>query len=670
MKNNVIPLIVMKSRKNGTEYDLSKMVDNIVWSGDYKQASRCLEFDIIYPVNDKYAVKKTIVPEVGDYIYMWASVNGSSTELFQGIVWERDLTESSEYLKVICYDNAKRIANSTLAYNLKSIKPEDTAKKVCSDLGVQAGSFAATNVTYDDCALGKSGFDIIMAGYTKAMESNGKKYILRSEKGLVNVFEKGIKTINIELDSTKNVTNAQFNESLESMINKVVIYDESGNTKDTVVNQGWIDAYGIIQDAISYQEKEDNAALAKKKLKGSEKTASINGIGNITAITGNAVQVKVPHSTLVGLFYIDSDEHTWKNETYQMSLNIAFENMMYEVDTQEESTNDSSLSGSNGHTADCPANGISHADADKDWGHGVTAERLNAVLGGKLSGTGKTFVQISNVFKVNPALMAAIAMHETGNGTSNAVKTKNNCFGMMSSSGLRTYTTLTEGIRAGISNLSRNYIYQGRKSIDAIQKKYAPVGAANDPTGLNKNWQNGVNKFYKNITGSTYNASMSGTGVKTDVVVGSSACTCGGAEGSGSGSSTGKFGWPTDSRRITSKFGYRSSPGGVGSTNHKGIDIGPKSPGVSGDKIYASDGGTVTFVGTSGGYGKLIKISHKDNYETRYAHLKSFNVVKGAKVSKGQVIGYMGNTGNSTGVHLHFEIRKNNNCYNPENYLK
>ena len=670
MKNNVIPLIVMKSRKNGTEYDLSKMVDNIVWSGDYKQASRCLEFDIIYPVNDKYAVKKTIVPEVGDYIYMWASVNGSSTELFQGIVWERDLTESSEYLKVICYDNAKRIANSTLAYNLKSIKPEDTAKKVCSDLGVQAGSFAATNVTYDDCALGKSGFDIIMAGYTKAMESNGKKYILRSEKGLVNVFEKGIKTINIELDSTKNVTNAQFNESLESMINKVVIYDESGNTKDTVVNQGWIDAYGIIQDAISYQEKEDNAALAKKKLKGSEKTASINGIGNITAITGNAVQVKVPHSTLVGLFYIDSDEHTWKNETYQMSLNIAFENMMYEVDTQKESTNDSSLSGSDGHTADCPANGISHADADKDWGHGVTAERLNAVLGGKLSGTGKTFVQISNVFKVNPALMAAIAMHETGNGTSNAVKTKNNCFGMMSSSGLRTYTTITEGIRAGISNLSRNYIYQGRKTIDAIQKKYAPVGAANDPTGLNKNWQNGVNKFYKNITGSTYNASMSGTGVKTDVVVGSSACTCGGAEGSGSGSSTGKFGWPTDSRRITSRFGYRSSPGGVGSTNHKGLDIGAKSPGVSGDKIYASDGGTVTFVGTNGGYGKLIKISHKDNYETRYAHLKSFNVVKGAKVSKGQVIGYMGNTGNSTGVHLHFEIRKNNNCYNPENYLK
>ena len=670
MKNNVIPLIAMKSRTTGTEYDLSKMIDNIVWSGDYKQAARCLEFDIIYPINDKYAVKTTVVPQVGDYIYMGVRINGSATELFQGVVWERDLTESSEYLKVICYDNAKRVANSTLAYNLKAIKPEDTAKKVCSDLGVQSGSFATTGITYDDCALGKSGFDIIMAGYTKAMEQNSKKYILRSEKGAVNVYEKGINTINIELDSTKNVTNAQFNETLETMINKVVIYDESGNTKDTVINQGWIDAYGIIQDAISYQENEDNLALAKKKLKGAERKASIDGIGDITAITGNAVSVKVPHSTLKGLFYIDSDEHTWKNETYQMKLDIAFENMMYEVDVQKEAATDSSLSGSNGHTADCPANGISHADADKDWGHGITAERLNAVFGGKLAGTGRTFVQISNVFKVNPALMAAIAMHETGNGTSNAIKTKNNCFGMMNSSGLRTYTTLTEGIRAGISNLSRNYIYQGRKTIDAIQKKYAPIGASNDSSGLNKNWQDGVNKFYKNITGSTYNSSMSGTGVKTDVVVGSSACTCGGAEGSGSGSSTGSFIWPCDSRRITSKFGYRTSPGGVGSTNHKGLDIGAKTAGVSGDKIYASDGGTVSFVGTASGYGNLIKISHKDGYETRYAHLKSFNVVKGAKVSKGQVIGYMGNTGVSTGVHLHFEIRKDGASYNPENYIK
>jgi murein DD-endopeptidase MepM/ murein hydrolase activator NlpD len=670
MKNNVIPLITMKSRTTGTEYDLSKMIDNIVWSGDKSQAARCLEFDLIYPINDKYAVKTTVVPQVGDYIYFKVNINNTTKELFEGIVWERDLTESSEYLKVICYDNAKRIANSTLSYNLKSIKPEDTAKKVCSDLGVQSGSFQTTEVVYSDCALGKSGFDIIMAGYTKAMQSNGKKYILRSEKGKVNVFEKGVNTINIELDSTKNVTSAQFNETLESVINKVVIYDESGNTKDVVLNQGWIDAYGIIQDSISYQENEDNIKLANKRLKGPEKTASIDSLGEITAITGNAVIVKVPHSTLKGLFYIDSDEHTFKNEVYQMKLNIAFENMMHEVDTQKEATTDSSLSGSNGHTSNCPANGISHSDSDKDWGHGVTAERLNAVFGGKLSGCGKTFVQISNIFKVNPALMAAIAMHETGNGTSNAIKTKNNCFGMMSGSTVRTYTTLTEGIRAGISNLSRNYIYQGRKSIDAIQKKYAPVGASNDPTGLNKNWQNGVNKFYKNITGSTYNSSMSGTGVKTDIVVLSSACTCGGAEGYGSGSSSLKFMWPCDSRRITSRFGYRQSPGGVGSTNHKGLDIGAKVSGVSGDKIYASDGGTVTFVGTSGSYGNLIKISHKDGYETRYAHLKSFNVIKGAKVNKGQVIGYMGNTGASTGVHLHFEIRKNGTSYNPENYIK
>lgn len=127
---------------------------------------------------------------------------------------------------------------------------------------------------------------------------------------------------------------------------------------------------------------------------------------------------------------------------------------------------------------------------------------------------------------------------------------------------------------------------------------------------------------------------------------------------------TGTFRWPT-SGRITSYFGGRKSPGGIGSTNHKGIDIAASY----GTPIYAADGGTVTYSGWMGGYGYLVQITHGNGYVTYYGHNSSLLVSVGQHVYKGQQIARMGSTGNSTGNHCHFEIRLNGVAKNPLNYL-
>lgn len=127
---------------------------------------------------------------------------------------------------------------------------------------------------------------------------------------------------------------------------------------------------------------------------------------------------------------------------------------------------------------------------------------------------------------------------------------------------------------------------------------------------------------------------------------------------------TGTFRWPT-SGRITSTFGGRSSPGGIGSTNHKGIDI----ANGYGTAIYAADGGTVVYAGWMSGYGYLVQINHGNGYVTYYGHNSSLLVSVGQKVYKGQQIARMGSTGNSTGNHCHFEIRYNGVAKNPLNYL-
>ena len=127
---------------------------------------------------------------------------------------------------------------------------------------------------------------------------------------------------------------------------------------------------------------------------------------------------------------------------------------------------------------------------------------------------------------------------------------------------------------------------------------------------------------------------------------------------------TGTFRWPI-SGRITSYFGGRSSPGGIGSTNHQGIDI----AGSYGIPVYAADGGTVTYAGWMGGYGYLVQIDHGNGYVTRYGHNSSLTVSVGDKVYKGQQIARVGSTGNSTGNHCRFEVRYNGVARKPLNYL-
>ncbi len=130
--------------------------------------------------------------------------------------------------------------------------------------------------------------------------------------------------------------------------------------------------------------------------------------------------------------------------------------------------------------------------------------------------------------------------------------------------------------------------------------------------------------------------------------------------------SGGKVGWPCPaSSRITSQYGYRILFGVR--DFHTGIDIGAST----GTNIVAAESGTVILAnyGWNGGYGNYIIINHGNGLTTRYAHASKLYVSAGQTVTKGQVIAAVGTTGNSTGPHLHFEVRENGSHKNPLNYL-
>nr|WP_242070025.1 M23 family metallopeptidase [Tabrizicola soli] len=121
-----------------------------------------------------------------------------------------------------------------------------------------------------------------------------------------------------------------------------------------------------------------------------------------------------------------------------------------------------------------------------------------------------------------------------------------------------------------------------------------------------------------------------------------------------------------DSFRWTSGFGYRKDPKGAGTRMHEGTDM----AGAYGTPIYATAEGTVTFAGWHSGYGRHVKVRHANGIETTYSHMSQIRVEVGQRVSRGDRIGDMGNSGRSTGTHLHYEVHLNGTPVNPMTFIK
>ena len=129
-------------------------------------------------------------------------------------------------------------------------------------------------------------------------------------------------------------------------------------------------------------------------------------------------------------------------------------------------------------------------------------------------------------------------------------------------------------------------------------------------------------------------------------------------------SRSGGLAWPL-SGIITSSFGWRIHPIGGGTRFHEGIDIAADT----GTAVKAAASGTVTQASWVGGYGRLVILSHGNGLETRYAHLTNYAVKVGQQVRAGDTVGYVGQSGDATGPHCHFEVRKNGQIQNPREYL-
>ncbi len=128
-----------------------------------------------------------------------------------------------------------------------------------------------------------------------------------------------------------------------------------------------------------------------------------------------------------------------------------------------------------------------------------------------------------------------------------------------------------------------------------------------------------------------------------------------------------RLGWPVAGTAIGSGFGVREHPILGGTRPHRGVDL----PAPSGTPVRAAANGTIRFRGRNGNYGRFIRLDHGFGLETAYAHLRGYakDLRRGTRVRRGEVIGYVGSSGLSTGPHLHYEVRMNGRAVDPLPFL-
>lgn len=321
--------------KNGYTYtsDITQAVSSVSWGGSVSQAARTAEIAVINAPNDKNVTNLKLNIGAGDVI----KLHEGGDLIFFGEVQSAKKASETGTITYSCYDLLNHLLKSTGVYNFSDTTAERIVKKVCADMGIGTGSIAETKAPIKKMIIdGDTFYDIIMKAYTKAAEQTGEKYICRMNGSKLSVEVKGTVVKNFVLAEEYNITNAEYEETIENMVNVVKIYDEKGAQVGEVKNDEWLEKYGIYQQIYKKESGINETTAAKSMLQGIEKRVTLDGInGDLTCIAGNAVEVYDKATGLNGIFWIDSDTHTWENGTHIMNLELNFKNIMDSKEYEE-----------------------------------------------------------------------------------------------------------------------------------------------------------------------------------------------------------------------------------------------------------------------------------------------------------------------------------------------
>ncbi|MGI5873543.1 MAG: XkdQ/YqbQ family protein [Bacillota bacterium] len=317
--------------------DITSRVSSITWSGSVTEAARRLEISVAYAPRDGGIGVLNI--DCGDMIYFFED----QKEWFRGRVVYRERIGGNGTVTYTAYDDIFYLNRRKAFFNYTAVPAEEIARRLLADAGFSVGSLDQTGVPVDLLSNGLTVYDAIMAAYTAAHRKTGHLYAITTREGKINVIRRGWVVSDFILSDDRNISDATWSESVEDMINAVVIKDSAGKTIGSVENADWIAKYKKMSDLYVQEENVDSTTAARAMLAGPRRDASISAAGNCFCLFGNAVSIKDTGTGIVGKFAIESDSHTFENGAHMMDLALMFDAYMDEKEGDTAADDDTAI---------------------------------------------------------------------------------------------------------------------------------------------------------------------------------------------------------------------------------------------------------------------------------------------------------------------------------------
>ncbi len=293
------------------------------------QAARKLEFTIIQ--DDRDPNIPTVELSNGAMVY---GGDDDGNAIFIGKIFEIEKDRAKSEVKVTAYDYLFILNKSKTSRKYSGALPEDIAVEICNEMGIKAGNIAKTGVQVSFIANNRTGYQIIMGAYTEAHKQNEKQYQCIMNGEVLDVIEKG-ELCGAVLDSSVNMTDSIYKESIEDIVNRVLVVDDSGNSVDKVDDEESQKDYGIVIQGVYKQTKDkDDAEGAKDVFKKVDREGSITALGDYRCKSGYSLIIQ--DTNFKGKFWIVADSHEFKNGQHTMRLRLEWENIMAEETSMEK----------------------------------------------------------------------------------------------------------------------------------------------------------------------------------------------------------------------------------------------------------------------------------------------------------------------------------------------
>lgn len=317
---------ILLANKSGT-FDVTGLATAVQWSGDYRQCSRTLELSLIASPNDP------ALPEVDCAVGSAVTMRTGGAE-FSGFVVSRTKSTQGGTINLVCYDRGFYLKKIELSRKLTAVLPEDVTRELCAAYSIETGALAATGVRVTRNFPGANLWDIIRTAYVLASEQKKVKYHIGFEGARLCARAKTANGETPVIEGTSVLMDATTTESVENMVNSVLVVDEAGKTVQALRSEENVALYGLMQRVV--REDEEGKAQELLDENGFDQKITVNTLGDARFTAGSCVIIREPYTGLAGLFWIDSDAHEWSKGVHKTHLSVTFQAMMDENKAGEE----------------------------------------------------------------------------------------------------------------------------------------------------------------------------------------------------------------------------------------------------------------------------------------------------------------------------------------------